>query len=68
VLNPTINKIIKFFITNLHRISPKKYQNNFDNYNTIQNYLGNTNEENTENLTGENLKSMINDIRSQAKK
>lgn len=67
ILNPTVDKIIKFFITNLHKISPKTYQNNLDNYNKIQEYLGNTIIEETQ-FTGESTKSMISDIRSQAKK
>lgn len=67
ILNPTVDKIIKFFITNLHKISPKTYQNNLDNYNKIQEYLGNDIIEETQ-FTGESVKSMINDIRSQAKR
>ena len=67
ILNPTVDKIIKFFITNLHKISPKTYQNNLDNYNKIQEYLGNDIIEETQ-FTGESVKNMINDIRSQAKR
>lgn len=67
ILNPTIDKIIKFFITNLHKINPKKYQKNIDNYNKIQEYLGNDNIENNQ-YTGDNIKNVINNIRSQAKK
>lgn len=67
ILNPTIDKVIKFFITNLYKISPKTYQNNRDNYYKIQEYLGNDREDKQQ-FTGTNVKSMINDIWSQAKK
>lgn len=67
ILNPTIDKCIKFFIMILYKINPEKYQKNLNNYNTIQEYLGNFNEENNQ-YTGESVKSMISDIRSQAKK
>ena len=69
VLNPTINKIIKFFITTLYSISPKTYQKNLTNYTTIQQYLGNTMTGNdTATITGENIKNMIVDVMSQVKK
>lgn len=69
LLNPAIDKVIKFFINTLYSISPKTYQNNLANYNNIQKYFGKTTtgEENTV-FTGESLKSMINDIWSQAKR
>ena len=69
VLNPTINKVIKFFITTLYSISPKTYQKNLTNYTTIQQYLANTETGNSGSTsTGENIKSMIDDIMSQVKK
>jgi len=47
VLHPTIDTIIKWYITSLHKIHPKKYQNNLDNYYLVQEYLGKHTEENT---------------------
>jgi len=69
VLNPIIDKVIKFFINTLYSISPKIYQNNLANYNNIQQYFGKsiTGTVSTA-TTGENLRSMINDIMFQVKK
>jgi len=69
VLNPAINKVIKFFIDTLYRISPKTYQKNLTNYNNIQQYFGNSiTGTNISSTTGESLKNMINDIIFQVKK
>ena len=69
VLNPTIDKVIKFFITTLHSISPKTFQKNLDNYNTIQQYFGRTSTGNDlQNTTGESLRSIIDDIMFQVKR
>ena len=69
VLNPAIDKVIKFFITTLYTISPTTYEKNMENYNTIQQYLGKSITGSTEqNTTGESLKSIFSDIMSQAKK
>lgn len=69
VLNPVIDNIIKFFITTLSTIRPKKYQENLTNYTTIQQYFGKSIPETTNIITtGENLRSIINDIMSQVKK
>ena len=69
VLNPAINKVIKFFIDTLYRISPKTYQKNLTNYNNIQQYFGNSiTGTNISSTTGESLKNMINDIMFQVKK
>lgn len=69
VLNPVINKIIRFFINTLYSISPKTYQDNLTNYNNIQQYLGNFITGSAESTTtGENLRSMIDDIMGQVKK
>ena len=69
VLNPVINKIIRFFINTLYSISPKTYQDNLTNYNNIQQYLGNFITGSAEStITGENLRSMIDDIMGQVKK
>lgn len=69
VLNPVINKVIKFFITTLHNISPKTYEKNLDNYNKIQAYFGNTTTgEDTSILTGENIRNVMDDVMSQMKK
>lgn len=69
VLNPAINKVISFFINTLYSVSPEAYQNNLANYNEIQKYLGiSTTGSTTPQKTGENLKSMINDIMGQVKK
>jgi hypothetical protein len=69
VLNPVINKVIKFFITTLHDISPKTYEKNLDNYNKIQTYFGNpTTGENASILTGENIRNVMDDVMSQMKK
>ncbi|MCI0500124.1 MAG: hypothetical protein L0Y61_00050 [Epsilonproteobacteria bacterium] len=40
ILNPAINKVIRFFINTLYSISPKTYQDNLTNYNNIQEYFG----------------------------
>lgn len=68
ILNPAIDKIIRFFINTLYNISPKTYQNNLTNYNNIQNYLGNNITEETQNFTGESMRDIINDLISQAKR
>lgn len=74
ILNPEINKIIKFFINTLYTISPKTYEKNLTNYNNIQAYFGNTITGNTitgstiQWNTGENLRSMIDNIMFQVKK
>lgn len=69
VLNPTVDKIIKFFITTLHSISPKTYQDNLTNYTIIQQYLGKSmTGDISSTTTWENLRSIINDIMFQAKK
>ncbi|MEI6672453.1 MAG: hypothetical protein WCL02_03740 [bacterium] len=67
ILNPAVNKVIKFFITTLYAISPKTYEKNLTNYNKIQILFGISPQENTPN-TGENLKSMMDDIMFQVKK
>jgi len=68
VLNPTVDKGIKFFINTLHNISPKKYQTNFDNYNNIQKYFGNSTTGTTSpKTTGDSIRNMINDIMSLGK-
>ncbi|MCX6824822.1 MAG: hypothetical protein NTY80_01235 [candidate division SR1 bacterium] len=68
VLNPTIDKIIKFFINTLYNISPKTYQKNLTNYNNIQQYLGKATTGIITQKTGPGLESIINDIMSQVKK
>lgn len=69
ILNPAINKVISFFINTLYNISPKAYQDNLANYNNIQAYLGiSTTQSSTQKITGESLRSMIDDIMSQVKK
>ena len=69
ILNPAINKVISFFINTLYNISPKAYQDNLANYNNIQAYLGiSTTQSSTQKMTGESLRSMIDDIMSQVKK
>ena len=69
ILNPVINKGIKFFITTLYKINPKVYGKNLVNYNTIQEYFGmTTTGDTTPTMTGEKIKSIINDIMSQVKK
>lgn len=69
ILNPAINKVISFFINTLYTISPKAYQDNLANYNNIQAYLGiSTTQSTTQKMTGESLRSMIDDIMSQVKK
>ena len=69
VLNPAIDKVIKFFINMLYSISPKTYQENLNNYNNIQQYFGkSTTGETNQAITGANLRSMINDIMWQVKK
>lgn len=69
VLNPVIDKIIKYFINILYTISPKTYQKNLVNYTTIQQYLGKSITGSTNSsFTGENIQSIIDDIVSQAKK
>ena len=69
VLNPVIDNVIKFFINTLYSISPKTYQKNLTNYNTIQQYFGKsiTGDVSTA-TTGESLRSMIDDIMFQVKK
>ncbi|MEI6117962.1 MAG: hypothetical protein WCP92_01570 [bacterium] len=68
VLNPAINKVISFFINTLYSISPKTYQKNLTNYNNIQQYFGITTGSTSSINTGENIKSIFNDLMSQAKK
>jgi len=69
VLNPAINKVISFFINTLYSISPKTYQKNLTNYNNIQQYFGiSTTGATNSATTGENIKSLFNDLMSQAKK
>lgn len=69
ILNPTINKVIKFSINALYSISPKTYQKNLTNYNNIQQYLGiSTTGDTTTKMTGENLRSMMDDLMGQIKK
>ncbi len=67
VLNPVIHKSIGFFIKTLYAISPKTYQKNLTNYNTIQQYFTIKTWE-TSNKTWENIKNVLYDIISQAKK
>lgn len=68
VLNPIIDKGIKFFINTLHNISPEKYQTNLDNYNNIQKYFGNSITGSTSpKATGDSIRSMINNIMSLGK-
>jgi hypothetical protein len=50
ILNPTINKVISFFINTLYSINPKAYQNNLTNYNNIQKYFGIT-QDSSQNFT-----------------
>ncbi len=66
ILHPVVDKIIRFFINLLYTISPKTYQQNLDNYNNIQQYLGITWSSSSE-FTGEGIKSMINDLMTNAK-
>lgn len=68
ILNPAIDKIIRFFINTLYNISPKTYQNNRTNYKNIQHYLGNSITEENQNFTGESMRDIINDLISQAKR
>ncbi len=69
VLNPVVDKSIRFFINTLHDISPKTYQSNIDNYNTIQQYFGKSMTGSVDPaITGESLGSIVDDIMSQAKK
>ena len=69
VLNPAVDKVIKFFITTLYTINPKTYEKNLENYNAIQQYLGKSiTGDVTPTNTGESLKSIFSDIMSQAKK
>lgn len=68
VLNPAIDKVIKFFINFLYSISPKAYQNNLTNYNNIQQYLGKNITWSTTKFTWENIRSFIDDIMGQVKK
>lgn len=66
ILNPTINKVISFFINTLYSINPKAYQNNLTNYNNIQKYFGIT-QDSSQNFTWESVKGMINTILSNTK-
>jgi len=69
IFNPAINKVISFFINTLYSISPKTYQDNLTNYNNIQEYFGiSTTGTTAPEMTGETLKSMIDDIMGQVKK
>ncbi|MCX6824315.1 MAG: hypothetical protein NT085_04260 [candidate division SR1 bacterium] len=69
VLNPAINKVIKFFINTLYSISPKTYQKNLTNYNNIQQYFGiSTTGSTSSTTTGESIKNLFDDLMSQAKR
>jgi len=69
IFNPAINKVISFFINTLYSISPKTYQDNLTNYNNIQEYFGiSTTGTTAPEMTGETLRSMIDDIMGQVKK
>lgn len=69
IFNPSVDKIIRFFISTLSRIHPDKYQKNLSNYVTIHQYFGRPLGETTNSTTtGENMRSIINDIFFQIKK
>lgn len=69
MLHPVINNIVHFFITTLYKISPKTYQENLINYTTMQQFFGKyTTGTNSPINTGENIRSMFDDIMSQVKK
>ena len=68
VLNPTVNRVISFFINTLYKISPQTYQKNLDNYNNIQKYFGTATWLNTPTITWENIQNILHDIMSQVKK
>lgn len=69
VLNPVIDKIIRFFINILYSISPKTYQDNLTNYNNIQQYFGRSVTGSVApTATGESLRSMIDDLMGQVRK
>jgi hypothetical protein len=68
VLNPSVDKVIGFFINTLYKVSPKTYGKNLANYTTIQQYLGKITTGTAEKFTGEGIKSIISDIMSQVKK
>lgn len=69
VLNPSVDKVIKFFINTLYKISPKTYQKNLTNYLDIQKYFGRSATGNAlQNVTGDSLRNVIDDIMSQVKK
>ncbi len=68
ITNPIVNDTIKFFLNTLYTISPKNYQKNINNYNTIQEYLGLINTGTTNNLTGITTKNFIENIMGQIKK
>jgi len=68
LLNPTINKIIKFFITTLYTIQPTVYEKNMLNYQYIQKYFDIQSEVSWQNLTWENIQNIVQDMLYQAKK
>lgn len=69
VLNPVIDKVIKFFINTLYSISPETYQKNLNNYNNIQKYFWKTTTGDSQTtVTGTNIRNMIDDIMGQVKK
>lgn len=69
IFNPLVDKVIKFSLNTLYSISPKTYQNNLNNYNNIQQYLDiSPDDENSSPMSGENMKSIINDLMGQIKK
>jgi len=69
ILNPVIDKVIKFFINTLYTISPKTYQKNLTNYNNIQQYFGKSiTGDIAPTTTGTSIRSLLDDIMSQAKK
>lgn len=69
ILNPTINKLIKYSINALYTINPKKYQINLTNYNNIQHYLWiATGSRTNAPSTGESMSNMIDNLMGQIKK
>ena len=68
ILNPTVNKVIKFFITTLYTISPKTYEKNLNNFNDIQEYFSGILVKDTSAFTGEKINGIIDNIMSQVKK
>ncbi len=69
IFNPGIDRVIKFFINTLYSISPKTYEKNLTNYNNIQQYFGKSITGSVSpGFTGDNIRSIIDDIMSQVKK